>query len=177
VAHAWHGYGESPDTAKCDDSDVGRASMNKIAGDDIRPWQQPFWKPARGKAAVFFYLILIHILAVAGLILYPIPDIKILGWTILLTALGGAGTTIGYHRMLAHRTIKLNKLVEHLLILGAMFNGSGAPASWVAYHRLHHARTDTPDDISSPKQGASGGTICAGCTSPPVQIGNIGVQS
>jgi fatty-acid desaturase len=34
-----------------------------------------------------------------------------------------------------------------------MFNGSGAPASWVAYHRHHHARTDTPDDISSPKQG------------------------
>jgi fatty-acid desaturase len=127
--------------------------MNKLAIDEIRPWEQPFWRPARGKAAVFSYLLLIHILAVVGLILYPLPDIKILGLAILFTALGGFGTTIVYHRMLAHRTLKVNKIIEHMLIFWAMFNGAGAPASWVAYHRLHHARTDTPEDISSPKQG------------------------
>ncbi len=127
--------------------------MNKTVMEEIRPWEQPFWRPARGKAAVFSYLLLIHILAVAGLIFYPLPDIKILGLAILFTALGGFGTTIGYHRMLAHRTLKVNKIIEHMLIFWAMFNGSGAPASWVAYHRLHHARTDTPEDISSPKQG------------------------
>jgi stearoyl-CoA desaturase (delta-9 desaturase) len=55
--------------------------------------------------------------------------------------------------MLAHRTLKLNKVIEHLLVFWAMFNGSGAPASWVAYHRRHHSRTDTPDDISSPRHG------------------------
>ncbi len=118
-----------------------------------QPWHQPFWKPARGKRVVLFYLLLIHVVAVAGLILFPLPGIRILGLTLLLAALGGFGTTICYHRMLAHRTLKLNKSVEHLLIFWAIFNGSGAPASWVAYHRLHHARTDTPEDISSPKQG------------------------
>ena len=118
-----------------------------------QPWHQPFWKPARGKRMVLFYLILIHVVAVVGLILFPLPGIRILGLTLLLTALGGFGTTICYHRMLAHRTLKLNKSIEHLLIFWAIFNGSGAPASWVAYHRLHHARTDTPEDISSPKQG------------------------
>jgi stearoyl-CoA desaturase (delta-9 desaturase) len=55
--------------------------------------------------------------------------------------------------MLAHRTLKLNKVLEHLLVFWAMFNGTGAPASWVAYHRHHHSRTDTPGDISSPKHG------------------------
>jgi len=35
----------------------------------------------------------------------------------------------------------------------AIFNGSGAPTTWVAYHRRHHCFTDTPKDISSPKQG------------------------
>lgn len=120
---------------------------------DNQPWHQPFWKPARGKRAVLFYLLLIHVLAVVGLILFPLPGIRILGLALLLTALGGFGTTICYHRMLAHRTLRLNKAVEHLLIFWAMFNGSGAPASWVAYHRLHHAHTDTPEDISSPRQG------------------------
>jgi len=96
---------------------------------------------------------LIHVLAVIGLILYPLPNLTILGLLILLMVLGGLGTTVCYHRMLAHRTLKMNKVIEHLLIFCAMFNGSGSPASWVAYHRRHHALADTPDDVSSPKQG------------------------
>src|SRR5262249_53073693 len=82
-----------------------------------------------------------------------IPSLKVLGLTLLFTALGGFGTTICYHRLLAHRTFKVNKFIEHFLTFWAMFNGSGAPASWVAYHRHHHSRADTPEDISSPKHG------------------------
>src|SRR6266571_4049326 len=96
---------------------------------------------------------LIHVLAVIGLILFPLPSLRILSLTLLFTALGGLGTTVCYHRVLAHRTLKLNKVIEQLLVFWAMFNGSGAPASWVAYHRNHHSHTDTPEDISSPKQG------------------------
>ncbi len=127
--------------------------MIENAIQQIRPWEQPFWKPAPGKAAVLLYLILIHALAIIGLILFPLPSLKVLGLALFFIALGGFGTTVCYHRLLAHRTLKMNKAVEHLLIFWAMFNGSGAPASWVAYHRHHHSCTDTPDDISSPKQG------------------------
>jgi sn-1 stearoyl-lipid 9-desaturase len=35
----------------------------------------------------------------------------------------------------------------------AMMNGSGSPLSWAANHRLHHAKSDTPEDISSPRIG------------------------
>jgi fatty-acid desaturase len=118
-----------------------------------RPWERPFWKPTRGKGGIFLYLIAIHALAIAGLILFPLPSWPILTMTLILTALGGIGTSVCYHRMLAHRTVKTSKAIEHLLIFWAMFNGSGAPTSWVAYHRRHHARADTPDDISSPQQG------------------------
>lgn len=120
---------------------------------ETRLWDLPFWKPAPGKGAVLFYLVLIHLLAIIGLILFPLPSLKVLGVALLLAALGGLGITVCYHRLLAHRTFKLNKLVEHFLIFWAMFNGGGAPASWVAYHRHHHSHTDTPEDISSPKQG------------------------
>jgi fatty-acid desaturase len=119
----------------------------------IRPWDRPFWQPAPGKGGVLFYLVLIHVLAVIGLVLFPLPGWRILGLAILIIGLGGFGTTVCYHRLLAHRTLKLNKFIEHFLIFWAIFNGSGAPPSWVGYHRLHHARTDTPEDISSPKQG------------------------
>lgn len=127
--------------------------MSETGIHEIRPWEQPFWKPVRGRGSVLFYLVLIHVLAVIGLILFPLPSLKVLGVTLLLTFLGGLGTTVCYHRLLAHRTLKLNKFVEHFLIFWAVSSGSGAPASWVAFHRHHHSCPDTPDDISSPKQG------------------------
>jgi len=118
-----------------------------------RPWDRPFWKPVRHKEGVFTYIVLIHVLAIVGIILFPIPSLKVVGLAVLLICLGGLGTTVCYHRLLAHRTLKVNKFIEQVLIFWAVFNGSGHPASWVAYHRLHHSVTDTPDDISSPKQG------------------------
>jgi fatty-acid desaturase len=127
--------------------------MSESAIQEIRPWDRPFWQPAPGKWGVLLYIALIHVLAVIGLVLFPLPGWRILGLALLITGLGGFGTTVCYHRLLAHRTLKLNKFIEHFLIFWAIFNGSGAPPSWVAYHRHHHARTDTPDDISSPKQG------------------------
>jgi stearoyl-CoA desaturase (delta-9 desaturase) len=118
-----------------------------------KPWDVPFWKPEKGKGAILFYLVLIHVLAITGLILYPTPSLNVILWTLLFTLLGGAGTTVGYHRSLAHGTVRLNKIVENILIFGAMFNGSGSPASWAGYHRKHHATADTPDDVSSPEHG------------------------
>jgi stearoyl-CoA desaturase (delta-9 desaturase) len=96
---------------------------------------------------------MIHILAITGLVLFPLPSVPVLGLSLLLACLGGLGTTIGYHRLLTHRALKVNRWIEQWLIFWAMFNGSGHPVSWVAYHRHHHSHTDTPEDISSPKQG------------------------
>ena len=127
--------------------------MQQSAAVEVRPWDRPFWKPVRGKEGVLAFLVLIHVLALVGLILFPIPSLKVALFALLFTCLGGLGTTVCYHRLLAHRTLKTNKFIEHVLVFWAVFNGSGHPASWVAYHRLHHSTTDTPDDISSPKQG------------------------
>src|ERR1700745_1048682 len=107
-----------------------------------RPWHRPFRKPVHGKEGVFTYLILIHVLTIIGLILFPIPSLKVLGLTVLLTAFGGLGTTVCYHRMLAHKTLKTHPIVEQFLIFWAVFNGSGHSAKWGAYTRLHHAVTD-----------------------------------
>ena len=90
--------------------------MSQSTIQEIRPWERPFWRPARGKAGVLFYLVLIHVLAVIGLILFPLPSLKVLGLTLLFFAIGGLGTTVCYHCLLAHRTLKLNKVIEHLLV-------------------------------------------------------------
>ncbi len=127
--------------------------MNQLLTFVSRPWDRPWWKPTRGKEAVFFYLAAIHVLAVIGLVMFPVPGWKVFALTMIFTLLGGLGTTVGYHRTLSHGTLRLHPVVQHLLIFGAMFNGSGAPASWVAYHRHHHANSDGPEDVSSPLHG------------------------
>ncbi len=98
-------------------------------------------------------MVLIHALTVVGLILTPLP-----GWPVFFVAyglhfLGGLGTTVAYHRAIAHKSVKLHPVVRNVLTFFAMFNGSGSPLSWAAYHRLHHAKSDTPEDISSPRVG------------------------
>jgi fatty-acid desaturase len=127
--------------------------MNQTALVGTRPWEQPIWKPAQGQMGTLIFLVLIHILAVVGLVLFPLPSLGVLAGAVLLAILGGLGTTVCYHRTLAHRTVRLHPYLERWLIFWAMFNGSGAPLSWVAYHRHHHSRADTAEDISSPRYG------------------------
>src|ERR1700681_755437 len=101
--------------------------MSRSALAEKHPWTLPWWKPDRRNSWILGYLLVIHALAITGIILFPLP-----GWRVFLSALvlafaGGLGTTVGYHRGLAHRAVKLNPVVEQILIFFACFNGSGAP--------------------------------------------------
>lgn len=127
--------------------------MTRIIKRELRPWEMPAWKPVKGKEKVLLHLVAIHVLALVGLILYPLPSIPVFVAALIFNLLGGLGTTVCNHRYLAHRTLKLNKVVEHFLVFWTVFNGSGSPAHWVANHRLHHAKSDTPEDVSSPAHG------------------------
>jgi stearoyl-CoA desaturase (delta-9 desaturase) len=82
-----------------------------------------------------------------------LPGWGLLGIAYSILWIGGLGTTIAYHRALAHRSLKLNRAVEFLLVILAFLNGSGSPATWTANHRFHHAKADGPDDVSSPRLG------------------------
>ena len=62
----------------------------------------------------------------------------------------GMGVTAGYHRLLAHRSFKTNRVVQFILALFGSLAVQGGPLWWVAHHREHHAETDTQEDIHSP---------------------------
>jgi len=124
------------------------ADMAKFA-----PWKQPWWRAAPGDGPTLFWMILLHVGAIAGLILTPLPGWKIIAVAAALHFMGGLGTTVCFHRALAHKSVKLHPLVRDVLTFFAMLNGSGSPLSWTANHRLHHAKSDTPEDVSSPRVG------------------------
>src|SRR5579872_7119030 len=98
----------------------------KMRADKVfaRPWELPWYLPTPGNGKVLTHLVLLHALTITGIILFPWPGWKLLAVTLAFTALGGLGTTVVYHRTLSHRTIKLNKFVEHILIFFTLFNGS-----------------------------------------------------
>jgi stearoyl-CoA desaturase (delta-9 desaturase) len=117
------------------------------------PWTWNWFRCAPGERWTLGWILAIHLMAVAGIVLFPVPGIGVFLATLALTWLGGLGTTVAYHRALAHRSVRLSRAAESILTFFAMINGSSAPASWAANHRLHHARADGPGDISSPRLG------------------------
>lgn len=117
------------------------------------PWARSRWRPAPGEWMTLLWLSLIHVTALVGLILTPLPSWSVLCISLALTWMGGIGTTVAYHRSLAHRSLTLNPAVRSVLTFFAVLNGSGTPTSWVATHRLHHATSDTIEDVSSPSVG------------------------
>ena len=118
-----------------------------------QPRRQPWWRPGRGDTGTFIWMIIIHLGALAALVVAPLPGWRIALGALALHFLGGLGTTVAFHRAIAHKSVKLHPAVQGALTFFAMINGSGAPLSWAAYHRLHHAKSDTPEDISSPGVG------------------------
>jgi stearoyl-CoA desaturase (delta-9 desaturase) len=117
------------------------------------PWTWSWFRCAPGERWTLAWIVSIHLLGAAGLVLFPVPGWKVFAAAFAITWLGGIGTTVAYHRAFAHRSVRLARPVETVLVLFAMLNGSGAPAPWAANHRLHHARADGPGDISSPGLG------------------------
>ncbi len=60
------------------------------------------------------------------------------------------GICLGYHRFLAHKSMKLAKPVEFFVMACGCLSGEGSPMTWAATHRLHHHKSDHEGDPHSP---------------------------
>lgn len=81
-------------------------------------------------------------------------DLLIAATMYLLTAIG---ITVGYHRLLTHRSFQTAKPVEYLFAALGSMAVQGPVISWVADHRKHHAHTDKDGDPHSPHVGRQDG--------------------
>jgi stearoyl-CoA desaturase (delta-9 desaturase) len=81
-------------------------------------------------------------------------DLAILATMYALTAVG---ITVGFHRLLTHRSFQTAKPVEYLFAMLGSMAVQGPVVSWVADHRKHHAHTDVEGDPHSPHVGHGSG--------------------
>jgi stearoyl-CoA desaturase (Delta-9 desaturase) len=81
-------------------------------------------------------------------------DLALMAAMYLVTAIG---ITVGYHRLLTHRSFQTSKKLEYLFALLGSLAVQGPVIAWVADHRKHHAHTDEEGDPHSPHVGHDGG--------------------
>jgi stearoyl-CoA desaturase (Delta-9 desaturase) len=90
----------------------------------------------------------------------------LLSWTdiaafFLLYIPTGLGITVGFHRLLTHRSFRTTRRVRNAFaVLGSMAV-EGSVISWVANHRQHHAFADREGDPHSPHVGHRTGVVGA----------------
>jgi stearoyl-CoA desaturase (Delta-9 desaturase) len=77
-------------------------------------------------------------------------DLALFAGMYVVTALG---ITIGYHRLLTHRSFRTHKATEYLFASFGSMAVQGPVIAWVADHRKHHAHTDVEGDPHSPHVG------------------------
>jgi fatty-acid desaturase len=59
---------------------------------------------------------------------------------------GGIGISLGFHRILTHRSLRCPRWLEYGLAICGTLALQGGPIEWVATHRAHHAHTDREGD-------------------------------
>jgi stearoyl-CoA desaturase (Delta-9 desaturase) len=74
----------------------------------------------------------------------------------IMYVISGYGVTLGFHRLLTHRSFQTFKPVEYTLAILGSLAVQGPVMSWVADHRKHHAHTDKDGDPHSPHGHGNG---------------------
>lgn len=79
--------------------------------------------------------------------------ISFIVWFFVFYLYHGLGTTLGYHRLLTHKALKVPSWLRYFIVSGGYLGMMGAPIPWVGVHRLHHQKSDQPGDPHSPRDG------------------------
>ncbi len=73
------------------------------------------------------------------------------GAALLFTHLTIASVTIYLHRYQAHRALEMHAIPSHLFRFWLWLTTGMVTREWIAVHRKHHAKCETPDDPHSPQ--------------------------
>jgi stearoyl-CoA desaturase (Delta-9 desaturase) len=73
----------------------------------------------------------------------------------------GLGVTVGFHRLLTHRSFQTYKPIQYAFATLGSMAVQGPVIAWVADHRKHHAHTDEEGDPHSPHVGHGDGVLGA----------------
>jgi stearoyl-CoA desaturase (delta-9 desaturase) len=110
-------------------------------------------KPSLLNKTILFFVVWIPILAtVLGIYFLWNHMVNMSSLVVMLVMfiLGGFGITIGYHRMLTHKSFQAPEWVRAFFLITGSMTLQGPALNWAATHIQHHANSDMEDDPHSP---------------------------
>jgi stearoyl-CoA desaturase (delta-9 desaturase) len=72
---------------------------------------------------------------------------------VVLYIISGMGITVGFHRMLTHKSFEAKPWLKRLLLIAGTMAVEGDAMTWASTHIQHHAHSDGEDDPHSPLEG------------------------
>lgn len=96
-------------------------------------------------------IVIFHILSFGAIFTVTWPGIITFLMMVFIT--GCLGITLGFHRLLTHRSFTVSKPLKYFLAFCGCLALQGGPVRWVATHRLHHKNADTSTDPHSSEEG------------------------
>ncbi|MGL5032694.1 MAG: acyl-CoA desaturase [Microcystaceae cyanobacterium] len=95
---------------------------------------------------IIVYFVLIHLCALLAF-LPQFFSWKAIGVALMLYWItGGIGITLGFHRLISHRSFTAPKWLEYILLFCGTLSCQGGPIDWIGLHRMHHKFSDTGSD-------------------------------
>ena len=104
-------------------------------------------------------IILFSVVAVGAMIGLPTYayyyDFSWLDWTmfVVLYIVTGLGITVGYHRLLAHRSFTCPDWVKVIFLVAGGWALQNTGLKWASDHIRHHARCDKEEDPYNAMRG------------------------
>ncbi|MDG2990630.1 fatty acid desaturase [Candidatus Synechococcus calcipolaris G9] len=114
--------------------------------------QATYTKPPISWHTVFF-IALVHV----GALFAFLPEM--FSWSAVLLAFvlhwvtAGLGITLGWHRLVTHRSFQVPKWLEYILVFFGTLTMQGGPIWWVGLHRHHHLYSDQSVDHHDSRKG------------------------
>jgi sn-1 stearoyl-lipid 9-desaturase len=103
-------------------------------------------KPTRTRWETFTGLAVVHLGALCALIPGTFHWSALVAAFVLYYLFGAWGITLGYHRLLTHRSLRVPKAIEYATAVLGVLALQGGPIEWISTHRAHHAHTDKEGD-------------------------------
>ena len=99
------------------------------------------------------FMTVVHILALVALQpqYWSLGSLSVL--LILYWVTACLGVTLGYHRLLAHRSFRLPKWAERFFATCGALSAEYGPITWVGLHRQHHKHSDIALDPHNSMRG------------------------
>lgn len=107
------------------------------------------------RAAVLVVVVtpLLAVVVAIGMLWQRVVTLTDVVLLLVMYSLVAFGVTVGYHRMLTHRSFKPHPVVKFLLLVLGSMAFEGAAIQWAATHIKHHAVSDREGDPHSPVDG------------------------